>query len=189
MRFIATLIILALSLVLVGCSKEENKPAPEQSSSTMSKSAEKSKVMQQTEQAVQEAKEKVAKVTEQAKEQVAQVKEQAQEKVATASDQAKDQMAKMEQKVQEAVPMGSSDLAAGKDIYDKNCSVCHKLGVAGAPKTGDKAAWAPHIASGVDHLTERAITGVGAMPPKGGNAKLTDAEVRAAVEYIVEQSR
>ena len=61
--------------------------------------------------------------------------------------------------------------------------------MAGAPKVGDKAAWAPRIGTGVNALVGNAIKGKGAMPPKGGNAALTDVEVKAAVEYMVAQSK
>lgn len=73
----------------------------------------------------------------------------------------------------------------GKKIYDSTCMVCHATGVAGAPKYGDKAAWTDRVAAGMDTLVKHSIDGLRAMPPRGGNAKLTDAEVRAAVEYMV----
>jgi len=72
----------------------------------------------------------------------------------------------------------------GKKIYDSTCTACHGTGVAGAPKLGDKAAWAPHLKMGVPHLYELAMKGKGAMPPKGGNSSLTEAEVKAAVDYM-----
>jgi cytochrome c5 len=80
-------------------------------------------------------------------------------------------------------------LAQGKTVYEKTCGVCHATGVAGAPKFGDKSAWKEHIAHGLEHMAEIAIRGDGAMPPRGGNPKLSDAEVRAAVAYIMENSR
>jgi cytochrome c5 len=58
-------------------------------------------------------------------------------------------------------------------------------GVAGAPKAGDKAAWAPRIATGKDALYKAALHGLNAMPPKGGNMSLSDADVKAAVDYMV----
>ena len=61
---------------------------------------------------------------------------------------------------------------------------CHASGVAGAPKLGDKAAWAPRLATGLDALAASVIKGKGAMPPKGGNASIPDADIRAAVEYM-----
>jgi cytochrome c5 len=79
--------------------------------------------------------------------------------------------------------------ADGKGVYDKTCVACHAAGVAGAPKLGDKAAWAPRIAAGGDALLKSVIGGKGAMPPKGGNTGLSDAEVKAAVDYMVAQSK
>ena len=64
------------------------------------------------------------------------------------------------------------------------CQVCHAAGVAGAPKLGDKAAWAPRLALGIDGLTASAIKGKGAMPPKGGSAA-SEAEIKAVVTYMV----
>jgi len=73
----------------------------------------------------------------------------------------------------------------GKATYDAVCSACHGSGVAGAPKFGDKAAWAPRIKQGADALHATALKGKGAMPPKGGNLTLPDAEVKAAVDYML----
>ena len=69
-------------------------------------------------------------------------------------------------------------------LYAQACAVCHATGVANAPKLGDKAAWAPRLAVGVDGLTASAIKGKGAMPPKGGTAA-PDAEIKAVVAYMV----
>jgi cytochrome c5 len=73
----------------------------------------------------------------------------------------------------------------GKKIYDTACMACHGAGIAGAPKFGDKVAWAPRIKLGIDALHATAIKGKGAMPPKGGNVSLPDADVKAAVDYMV----
>jgi cytochrome c5 len=73
----------------------------------------------------------------------------------------------------------------GKATYDAVCGVCHGAGVAGAPKFGDKAAWAPRIKAGLEALHASALKGKGAMPPKGGNPALADADVKAAVDYMV----
>lgn len=62
---------------------------------------------------------------------------------------------------------------------------CHAAGVAGAPKFGDKAGWSPRLALGVDGLTASVIKGKGAMPPKGGAAAASDADIKAAVTYMV----
>jgi cytochrome c5 len=95
------------------------------------------------------------------------------------------------------VPAGSTATlgagASGQDVYTKTCAVCHTAGVAGAPKLGDKADWGPRIAQGKNVLYERAIKGYtgkkGAMPAKGGNTALADAEVQAAVDYMVTQAK
>jgi len=75
----------------------------------------------------------------------------------------------------------------GKAVYDASCVACHAAGVAGAPKTGDKAAWAPRLKAGMDALYTSSIKGKNAMPPKGGNLSLADADVKAAVDYLVSQ--
>lgn len=81
------------------------------------------------------------------------------------------------------------DAAKGKSVYDSACMACHAAGVAGAPKTGDKAAWAPRLKTGKDALHAAAIKGKGAMPAKGGNASLSDADVKAAVDYLIGLAR
>lgn len=73
---------------------------------------------------------------------------------------------------------------SGEALYKQACMVCHAAGVANAPKLGDKAAWAPRMQQGMPALVQNAIKGKGAMPPKGGSSA-SDAEIRAAVEYMV----
>jgi len=81
---------------------------------------------------------------------------------------------------------------SGKQIYEAACSACHAAGVAGAPKLGDTAAWAPRIAQGADTLNKHAVDGfqgnAGYMPPKGGRADLGDGSIHEAVSYMVENS-
>lgn len=92
--------------------------------------------------------------------------------------------------VASAAPAAQAGGAAdGKKVYDGTCTACHTAGVANAPKPGDKAAWAPRIKQGMDALVQSALKGKGAMPPKGGAAQLSDAEIRAAVEFMVSQSK
>ena len=79
--------------------------------------------------------------------------------------------------------------ADGKKTYDAACAMCHAAGVAGAPKTGDKAAWKPRIAQGKDALYGSAIKGKNLMPPKGGAVSLPDADIRAAADYLVSQGK
>ena len=77
----------------------------------------------------------------------------------------------------------------GKGVYEQTCHVCHATGLAGSPKFGDKAAWAPRIATGTPALYNAALHGLNAMPPKGGNTALTDAQVKAAVDYMVSAAK
>lgn len=84
------------------------------------------------------------------------------------------------------------DLAAGEKTYKAICFSCHDMNVANAPKPGDKAAWTPRIAKGMDALYNTAVKGdpkMPAMPAKGGNPNLSDAEVINAVYYMVESSK
>ena len=80
--------------------------------------------------------------------------------------------------------VAADNSAAGEALYKQACVACHAAGVAGSPKFGDKAAWAPRIATGIDALTISVIKGKGAMPPKGGSAA-SDADIRSAVVYMV----
>jgi cytochrome c5 len=72
----------------------------------------------------------------------------------------------------------------GEQVYAQVCKACHDAGAAGAPKFGDKVAWAPHIKEGYDDLVKNAIKGIKAMPARGGNPDLSDYEVARAVVYI-----
>lgn len=76
--------------------------------------------------------------------------------------------------------------ADGQAIYDQNCAACHKIL---APKFGDKAAWAPLIKLGTDVLVANVIKGKGAMPARAGKPNLSDADIKASVEYAVSKSQ
>lgn len=86
----------------------------------------------------------------------------------------------------ETKPAAAGD---GKAVYDKVCFACHAQSVAGSPKLGDKAAWAPRIQTGMNSLMQSVIKGKGAMPPKAGNPSLSDGEIRAAIEFMTSQSK
>ena len=78
---------------------------------------------------------------------------------------------------------------SGEEVFNGACVACHGAGIAGAPKMGDKALWAPRIAQGVNVLYEHAIKGFKTMPAKGGQVALRDDEVKAAVDYQVAKSK
>ena len=77
----------------------------------------------------------------------------------------------------------------GKEVYTQVCAACHGSGLAGAPKFGDREAWAPRINKGIDALVSSAVHGKGTMPARGGQAGLSDQDIRAAIEYMVVNSR
>ena len=84
-----------------------------------------------------------------------------------------------------ASPLYAAD---GEAVFNKTCKMCHGSGMMNAPKAGDVEAWKPRLAKGHEALYESAINGFrdkGVMPPKGGNSKLTDDEVKAAVDYML----
>ena len=82
---------------------------------------------------------------------------------------------------------------SGEEVYVSSCAVCHTAGIGGAPRLDDAAAWQARAAQGLDVLIEHAINGfqgeAGLMPARGGNAALTDAQVAAAVEYMLQSAQ
>lgn len=92
-----------------------------------------------------------------------------------------------------AAPAPAAPAAAaarsGEQVYQQACAMCHGPGIAGAPKLGDAAAWKARIAQGRAVLHQNAVKGIRTMPPKGGNPALPDAEVTAAVDYMVSASK
>jgi cytochrome c5 len=83
------------------------------------------------------------------------------------------------------VEPSSADLARGKSVYAENCASCHDTGVTGAQKLTDAKAWAPLIKEGKDFLYAAAINGSFGGPAKGGNLKLSDADTKLAVDFMV----
>lgn len=92
-----------------------------------------------------------------------------------------------------ATPAAVPENTVGKAIYGKTCSMCHAANVAGAPKPGDKADWSPRISQGMDVLYQHALEGFtgakGQMPARGGAVTLSDEEIKAGVDFMVNQSR
>ena len=84
-----------------------------------------------------------------------------------------------------AAPAGARK---GEDIVKATCTACHQAGVANAPKIGDRAAWGPRLKQGLSGMLATATKGKGAMPPRGGDASLTDAELTRAIIPMANQS-
>jgi len=91
-----------------------------------------------------------------------------------------------------ANPLDLASLAIGEKVYKSTCSICHKSGLNGAPRMGSKKDWESRLAQGNEVLYDHAINGYrgskGSMPSRGSNARLSEAEVKAAVDYIVRYS-
>lgn len=87
-----------------------------------------------------------------------------------------------------AAAQASAGNSVGEKLYKSVCITCHSVGVAGAPKFGDKASWDPFIKTGLDTMLQKAISGVGAMPPRGGS-QATDTELKAAIQYMVDAAK
>lgn len=110
-----------------------------------------------------------------------------------ASAQAAAAMAAIASAPQAAAPASgatqSADASqAGKALYQQVCQACHAAGVLNAPKFGDKEAWAPRLKDPMDVVYNYALHGKGAMPPKGGS-NASDADVKAAVDYMVSAAK
>ena len=91
-----------------------------------------------------------------------------------------------------AAPVAAAAPAAarsGEDVYQASCFACHGTGAAGAPKVGDAAAWGPRAAKGIDGLMNSALNGLNAMPPRGTCGNCSDDDLKAAIEYMVENSK
>lgn len=93
----------------------------------------------------------------------------------------------------EEAPLADTSVANGEKVFKSTCAMCHQTGAAGAPIVGNKEEWAPRIAQGVPTLYDHALKGFtgtkGMMPAKGANPALTDAEVQAAVDYMVDKAK
>ena len=175
MKYVATFLIVASAASLLACGKSEDTPAPAAPSPAVEAA--------QVETAPAAVPEPVAPVVESPS---APLPEAAQSAAASQPAEA----APAAKPTGEAAPgTPSPDLAHGQQIYRQACAFCHDKGVAGAPKIGDPAAWSPRLAQGMDVLYASALHGKRAMPAKGGNPSLADADVKAAVDYLVAQSR
>lgn len=193
---LSMLLALAAVLALAGCSKEEEEaraPAEMPQEPTMKGEA---TTADQSAAGTQEGGKSATAQSAAGEEQsgagkaMEQMKETAQsaaEDVQAAAESAAD-------KAQAAAESAAEEMqaAAGRDpekIYQTYCQACHKVGVAGAPKLGDTAAWAPRIDKGMDTLMDHAVNGLNAMPPKGTCSDCSRAELKATVEYMVSESQ
>jgi cytochrome c5 len=91
-------------------------------------------------------------------------------------------------RVEFGAPAAAPGARTGEEIVNSACAACHQAGVANAPKIGDKAAWAPRIKTGLKGMLAVAIQGKGAMPPRGGLADLSDAELARAIVHMANRS-
>ena len=87
-----------------------------------------------------------------------------------------------------AAPVAAAGPRSGEEVYNAHCAACHGTGVAGAPKVGDAAAWAPRAAQGIDTLLSHATNGLNAMPPKGTCAACSEDELKGAIEHMLSNS-
>ena len=111
--------------------------------------------------------------------------------VALPGDQPADGAVAESSELPKAAPVAAK--MTGPQVFNATCIACHGTGIGGAPKAGDTSAWAPRIAQGKDVLTAHVLQGYsgnsGYMPPKGGRVDLSDEEILAAMDYMIEQSR
>lgn len=171
------LVVMGLfALLLGGCGKEE---APEDEAGTDAPQEATAPVSEQAAEAMDEA-QTLAEEAEEAVEQGVDEVERTAEEVAAEAEEAATAVAE---------ELNPADTARGKEVYDSTCFVCHGTGAAGAPVLGDKAAWEPRIAQGMEVLVSNSINGIRGMPPKGGSMQLSDEDMAAAVAYMVEQSK
>lgn len=89
-------------------------------------------------------------------------------------------------RVSTALPKPAGEVKmTGQEVYTKVCAACHTAGVLGAPKVGDKALWEPRFAQGLDTLVTHAVTGIRAMPAKGGDPSLTETHIKDSIIYML----
>ncbi len=92
-------------------------------------------------------------------------------------------------RVSTALPKPAGEVKmTGQEVYNKVCTACHAAGVLGAPKVGDKALWEPRFAQGMDMLVNHAVTGIRAMPAKGGDPSLTETHIKDAIVYMLSET-
>jgi len=181
MRYLSISIAVALTMLFISACQEESQPVAKETPKVIEQEKEVAASAAET------AKKNEEKVVEHIKEEEQKSMEHAQMEAHKMMEKAHEGMGEQEGKMSEVFSVET--LATGKMVFEQTCAACHGMGLAGAPKIGDKEAWRARIEEGLDDMVESAINGTGAMPAKGGNASLSDDEVKAAVSYIIEQSQ
>ena len=176
-------ILVFVALFMVACSNDSTETT--QSPAPASKPAEET---------VQRATDAVQKAADQVVEKGQELKDEAVEYVDKTSETVAAKAEELQAGAEKLVQQGSDRLAAlapaaatfdkGSSIYQQSCSSCHGSGIMGAPKIGDE-----RFNADIEELVENSIKGIGRMPARGGNRNLSDEDVRAAVEYMVEESK
>ncbi len=177
------LILVFVALLMVACSNDSSETT--QSPAPASKPAE--NTVQRATDAVQQAADQVVEKGQELKDEAAQYVDKASDTVTAKAEE-------LQAGAEKLVQQGSDRLAAlapaaatfdkGSSIYQQSCRSCHDSGIMGAPRLGDE-----RYSADLDVLVENSIKGIGRMPARGGNRNLSDDDVRAAVEYMVEESK
>ena len=144
-----------------------------------------------SQEAKQESKEAATAVASDVKDAAASAAQEAASKVEEAADKAASEVkeaAPAEAKPEEKPADASSAKVDGKAVFEANCKMCHGGTIPGAPVVGKNDDWAPRIKQGKETLHKHALEGFNTMPAKGGNTSLSDDEVKAAVDYMANQS-
>ncbi len=196
-RLAAGWLVPGLCLMLIaGCGEQESKQddeagddkGPKQvvtgNSETVTSETATEKARAAVEEAGKSVREAATAVTEQVNEKTSAAKEELTRITAETVEKAAVKVGEVAKAVEAAA---TPDTQAAEKIYQSLCYSCHDFGVAGAPKPGDKPAWEGRIGQGKDSLYASVINGKGAMPPRGGNATLSDDEIRAVVDYMLEK--
>ncbi|WP_421866960.1 c-type cytochrome [Motiliproteus sp.] len=175
------------ALLMVGCG--EDKQVASTPAATPKPATQAAPQPEPAKPVVEQVKEDMSNAVEAATDTAKQMSDKAEQMADDIKEQAADTMEKAEDKAAEMVASVSEKVApaaaSGESTYKSLCFSCHDTGLAGAPKLGDKAAWEPRLATGIEAIYNTAINGRGAMPAKGGNPALSDADVKATVDYML----
>ena len=173
------------ALLLAGCSDDKQDAAKPVVKQEAIKPVVEPSATEKAKSAVEDATSKLKSAAGAVAEQVGEKTVSAREAVTEVTAEVVEKTANKVSEVAAAVESAVAPVASGESTYKSLCFSCHDNGLAGAPKLADKAAWEPRIASGLESMYSSAINGKGAMPGKGGNPGLSDAEVKATVDYML----